>query len=118
VLKETASRDALTKPELLLDLFQSDAIHSLYRSSLCVVGAPFLSVAKGRKVYWEMTILEAQGSVRFGFAGSKSNYGKPARHVGQGKKSWGFSSDNGNGYHRCDLRMSDFSLVAILTNAK
>jgi hypothetical protein len=68
------------------------------------VGAPFLAVPEGRKVYWEITILEAQGTVRLGFAGSKMTLGnlKRPEHIGQGKKSWGLSSDNGNGFHRCE----------------
>jgi hypothetical protein len=72
------------------------------RSTICVVGAPFLAVAEERKVYWEITILEAQGTVRLGFAGSKMIFEnlKHTEHIGQGKKSWGLSSDNGNGYHR------------------
>ncbi len=72
------------------------------RSTICVLGAPFLAVPEGKKVYWEITILEAQGTVRVGFAGSKmifENLKRP-EHIGQGKKSWGLSSDNGNGYHR------------------
>jgi hypothetical protein len=70
------------------------------RSNICTVGAPFLAVANGQKVYWELTILEAQGSVRLGFAGTKISSGSMSKILGQGKKSWGLSSDNCNGYHR------------------
>ena len=82
----------------------TDASDSRHRSTICVVGAPFLAVAEGRKVYWEITILEAQGIIRIGFAGSKMTFGKLKRceHIGQGRKSWAISSDNGNGVHRCE----------------
>ena len=82
----------------------TDASYSRDRSTVCVVGAPFLPVAEGRKVYWEITILDPQGTVRVGFAGSNMSFGKKKRneHIGQGQKSWALSSDNGNGYHRCE----------------
>ena len=79
----------------------ADDSYLLDRSNLCTVGAPFLAVAKGRKIYWELTILEAQGSVRLGFAGTKTSSAKISKVLGHGKKSWCVSSENGNGYHRC-----------------
>ena len=86
----------------------TDADCSRDRSTICVVGAPFLAVAEGRKVYWEITVLEAQGTVRVGFAGTKMTFGNKKRneHIGQGQKSWSLSSDNGNGYHWYDFAVS------------
>jgi hypothetical protein len=77
------------------------------------VGAPFLAVAEGRKVYWEITVLEAQGTVRVGFAGTKMTFGNKKRneHIGQGQKSWSLSSDNGNGYHWYDFTVSMFTIA-------
>ncbi len=90
----------------------TDASGPRGRSTICVVGAPFLSVAEGRKVYWEITILEAHGTIRVGFAGSKMTFEKlkPCEHIGQGHKSWALSSDNGNGIHRCESLLRCSSL--------
>ncbi len=86
---------------------QTDESRKRHRSNICTVGAPFFAVPNGNKVYWELTILEAQGSVRLGFAGTKMSSGSMGKIIGQGRKSWGLSSDNCNGYHRY-IQISSF----------
>ncbi len=62
------------------------------------VGAAFLTAAGG-KYYYEVEVLEAQGRLFVGFAGT--NLGPQCTTLGGDACSWSFFMRNGDGYHRC-----------------
>jgi hypothetical protein len=65
-------------------------------SNYCIVGAAFLAAAGGR-CYYEVEVLEAEGSLLVGFAGT--NLGLCMK-MGEDACSWGFYAGDGDGYHR------------------
>ncbi len=68
------------------------------RGSECVVGAAFLTAANG-SYYYEVEVLEAQGGLFVGFAGT--NFGLHCSNVGDDTCSWSFYMGDGYGLHGC-----------------
>ncbi len=72
----------------------------LCRGSECVVAAAFLRLtAVDGKYYYEVEVLEAQGYLFVGFAGT--NLGPQCSRVGNDKFSWSFYMNVGYGLHGC-----------------
>ncbi len=67
------------------------------------MGAEFLTAADGlesaRGYYYEVEVLDAQGSLYIGFAGT--NLGTRCARVGNDPCSWSIYMADGDGRHRC-----------------
>ncbi len=64
-------------------------------SRYSTVGAAFLTAAGG-KYYYEVELLEAQGTLYVGFAGT--NFGPQCSYVGNDSASWSFYQNISTGY--------------------
>jgi hypothetical protein len=67
----------------------------------CTVGAEVLAASGGITgcggYYYEVEVLEAEGGLRVGFAGT--NFSPQCLTVGDDACSWSFLMNNGNGWH-------------------
>ncbi len=70
----------------------------LCRSSECVFAAAFLTAVDG-KYYYEVEVLEAEGYLYVGFAGT--NLGPQCSRVGNDSCSWSIYMYDGDGRHGC-----------------
>ncbi len=62
------------------------------------MGAAFLTAAGG-KYYYEVEVLDAEGYLYVGFAGT--NLGPQCTTLGEDACSWSFNMGDGEVYHRC-----------------